>query len=156
LSAARSPHPSPYASVLDEGAQKTKLKELYQRECLARLRLPSSSALKQLVEAGNIALPKLSKLANVLKDRYVQICEARGTLPLEIDLGPRFASHSVFTCPISKEAGTADNPPMLLQCGHVLGLASVIKLARGCRSARFKCPYCPAESSMALAKALDL
>jgi len=72
------------------------------------------------------------------------------------DLGPRFVRHSVFTCPISKEAGTPDNPPMLLLCGHVLGLASITKLARGSRSARFKCPYCPVESSMDDAKALDL
>ena len=153
---ARQPTDSPYAVLLDEAAQRRKLRELFTAECLLRLRLPASSALETLVEAGTIALPKLAKLASVLKDKYKRLCREGATLPLEIDLGPRFAWHSVFTCPISKEAGTPGNQPMLLQCGHVLGLASITKLARGSHSMRFKCPYCPEESSIAQAKALEL
>jgi len=147
---------SPYVETLNETAQRRTVKALFTQECLLRLRLPAISALETHVEAGTLVLPKLAKLASVLKDKYVRICQEGGTLPIEIDLGPRFVSHSVFTCPISKEAGTADNPPMLLQCGHVLSLVSVTKLARGSRSAHFKCPYCPQESTMAQAKVVEL
>ena len=42
---------------------------------------------------------------------------------------------------------------MLLPCGHVLALESLTKLARGSRAARFKCPYCPAENTIAAAQA---
>ena len=45
---------------------------------------------------------------------------------------------------------------MLLPCGHVLSLASMAKLARGSRTMRFKCPYCPVESNMVMARALHL
>ncbi len=45
---------------------------------------------------------------------------------------------------------------MMLPCGHVLALGSIAKLARGSRSLRFKCPYCPAEGSTAMAKQLLL
>ena len=156
LAYAHQPTSSPYAEMLNEPAQRAQLRDLFTKEYLLRLRRPASSSLETLVDAGTLALPKLAKLASVLKDKYARICLEGDTLPLEIDLGPRFARHSVFTCPISKEAGTPDNPPMLLQCGHVLGLVSITKLARGSRSARFKCPYCPVESSMDHAKALDL
>jgi hypothetical protein len=156
LAYAHQPASSPYAEMLNEPAQRAQLRDLFTKEYLLRLRRPASSSLETLVDAGTLALPKLAKLASVLKDKYARICLEGDTLPLEIDLGPRFVRHSVFTCPISKEAGTPDNPPMLLQCGHVLGLASITKLARGSRSARFKCPYCPVESSMDHAKALDL
>ena len=54
------------------------------------------------------------------------------------------------------ELATADNPPMLLPCGHVLALGSVTKLARGARSARFKCPYCPAECTTTATQALTI
>jgi hypothetical protein len=64
--------------------------------------------------------------------------------------------HQVFTCPVSKEGATPDNPPMMLPCGHVLALDSIAKLARGSRSLRFKCPYCPSECSTAMAKQLLL
>jgi len=155
LAYAHQPASSPYAEMLNEPAQRAQLRDLFTKEYLLRLRRPASSSLETLVDAGTLALPKLAKLASVLKDKYARICLEGDTLPLEIDLGPRFVRHSVFTCPISK-AGTPDNPPMLLLCGHVLGLASITKLARGSRSARFKCPYCPVESSMDDAKALDL
>ena len=82
---------------------------------------------------------------------------ARGErLPLDLDLGPAFAFHSTFTCPISKELAAPGNPPVMLPCGHVLALSSITKLARGSRTHRFKCPYCPAECSTAMAKQLLL
>ena len=77
---------------------------------------------------------------------------AMSTTILPTTITPR----QVFTCPVSKEGATPDNPPMMLPCGHVLALSSITKLARGSRTHRFKCPYCPAECSTAMAKQLLL
>ena len=70
---------------------------------------------------------------------------------VDVDLPNWAVFHSIFVCPISKEVATPSNPPMMLPCGHALCLSSVAKLARGSRSVRFKCPYCPAEASLAMA-----
>ena len=78
--------------------------------------------------------------------------EKSGLIILPTTITPR----QVFTCPVSKEGATPDNPPMMLPCGHVLALSSITKLARGSRTHRFKCPYCPAECSTAMAKQLLL
>ena len=43
----------------------------------------------------------------------------------ELELGSQFVFHSVFACPVSREQGTPDNPPMLLPCGHVLAKQSL-------------------------------
>ena len=93
---------------------------------------------------------------SVLKTKYAELRKSGATLPIDLDLGPNFTFHSTFTCPISKELATPDNPPMMLPCGHVLALGSVTKLARGSRSARFKCPYCPAQSTIAAAQSLSI
>ncbi len=54
--------------------------------------------------------------------------------------------HSIFACPVSKDQSTAENPPMLLPCGHVLCKVSVAKIAKS-QTRSFKCPYCPGEAS---------
>ncbi len=56
--------------------------------------------------------------------------------------------HSVFVCPVSREQASADNPPMMMQCGHVLCEHSLKKLSRG--AARYTHPSslalpCPAQ-----------
>jgi hypothetical protein len=58
-------------------------------------------------------------------------------LPVEINLGPEYQYHSIFTCPVSKEHGTEDNPPTLLKCGHVLCRQSMKKLVKSASSQRY-------------------
>lgn len=64
-------------------------------------------------------------------------------LQVEISLPPSYHFHSIFVCPVSKEQGTDQNPPMMMPCGHVIAQESLDKLSKG---AKFKCPYCPGES----------
>ena len=101
----------------------------------------SVSPLRVVVNAGALALQALLKLTTIMSTAGLSDGDE---LPVEIPLGPQYVFHSIFTCPVSKEQCTAENPPMRLQCGHVLCKQSIQKLARG--GARpFKCPYCPTE-----------
>jgi hypothetical protein len=50
---------------------------------------------------------------------------------VEIPLPLPYRYHSIFACPVSKEQSTAQNPPMLLPCGHVIARESLMRLARG-------------------------
>jgi hypothetical protein len=151
---------SPYADALDEGKLRKDLAAAFTRESLALNQLPTTSPLVTCVEVCSLALPRLAKLASMIKGKYIDLCRSGSTLPLDLDFGPSFAFHSNFTCPISKESASRDNPPMLLPCGHVLSLSSVTKLAReratGSRSSRFKCPYCPAECTIVAAQSLTI
>ncbi len=69
-------------------------------------------------------------------------------LPVETPLENAFQFHSIFACPVSREQSTAENPPMLMNCGHVLCKQSIQKLVKG-NSRTFKCPYCPLETTSA-------
>ena len=60
-----------------------------------------------------------------------------------ISFSSRFRFRSAFVCPVSREAATRSNPPVLLPCGHVLGKLTVQKLLA--RSQHSKCPYCPTD-----------
>jgi len=147
---------SPYAHLLDrslweEAARRVSI------DGHALLGLPPKSALSSCVEAGVLALPKLHKLSTVLGSKYSELWRTSRQLPIELPAPPDAVQHhSVFSCPVSKECTGPDNPPMLLPCGHVLSLGAIVKLARGSRTVRFKCPYCPVESTTAMAKALHL
>ena len=147
---------SPYARLLDTAALTRRLSRRFEAEAFGLVDLPPRSALQTCVAAGSLSLPRLAKLATVLKGKYITMYKGGAALPLDLDLPPDLTFHSTFTCPISKELATPGNPPMLLPCGHVLAFGSVTKLARGSRSARFKCPYCPCECTTAAAQALTI
>jgi hypothetical protein len=51
-------------------------------------------------------------------------------LQIEIPLPPENRYHSVFACPVSKEQASVTNPPMMLECGHVVAKDSLQKLAK--------------------------
>ncbi|KDQ18524.1 hypothetical protein BOTBODRAFT_28908 [Botryobasidium botryosum FD-172 SS1] len=93
---------------------------------------------------GGGALARIEKGNKVMRDRKSEWSQT-DELPIEIPLPPRNRYHSVFACPVSKEQSTEDNPPVMLQCGHVLAKDSWRKLEKG--AGRVKCPYCPVEST---------
>src|SRR5712691_718337 len=81
---------------------------------------------------------------------------------IEIPLPPENRYHSVFACPVSKDQSTEQNPPMMMNCGHVVSKDSLQKLSKTSGYvtrlcifpasadervfSRVKCPYCPVES----------
>jgi hypothetical protein len=67
-------------------------------------------------------------------------------LPVETPLDNAFQFQSIFACPVSRDQSTAENPPMLMACGHVLCKQSIQKLVKG-NSRTFKRPYCPLETT---------
>ncbi|MCO5582420.1 hypothetical protein L7F22_036315 [Adiantum nelumboides] len=126
------------ASRWEEMAQR------FTRECCSLLGQSYESPLNVTLAAGAQALPTLLKMATVLTSKK-QEWQLLKQLPVEIELSKEFQFHSIFACPVSKDQSTAENPPMLMPCCHVLCKQSLQKLAKN-RS--FKCPYCPAEVTM--------
>ncbi|SPO25515.1 uncharacterized protein UTRI_03065_B [Ustilago trichophora] len=134
-----------YRPLLDANLVHAPLLEpLFRIEFCARNRIAKDAPLAIGVEVGaGGALNKIIKVKAVMKERGNEWSQA-DELPIEIPLPTRLRYHSIFACPVSKEQGTEENPPMMLACGHVLCLETLNRLAKG--NGRFKCPYCPTES----------
>ncbi|KAK7520477.1 CTLH/CRA C-terminal to lish motif domain-containing protein [Phyllosticta citriasiana] len=114
----------------------------FTREFCSLLGLSADSPLYIAATAGAIALPTLLKLQTIMKEKRTE-WTTQNELPVEIPLPPSYQFHSIFVCPVSKEQGTDQNPPMMMPCGHVIAKESLDRISKG---ARFKCPYCPGES----------
>lgn len=110
----------------------------------------SESPLYTTVTIGTNALPVIIKMSSILKDQSVEWSQ-KGELPVEIPLQDNQRYHSVFSCPVSKEQGTDENPPMMMGCGHVVCKESLFRLNRGNPAQKFKCPYCPGEGTANMA-----
>jgi hypothetical protein len=102
------------------------------------------SPLAVTIAAGSVALPPLLKLTTMMEKNSQDLASCT-QLPIEIEVGQEFVYRSIFACPVSRDQSTADNPPKLLPCNHVLCEQSILKIARS-RSRVFKCPYCPMEA----------
>lgn len=135
---------SPYKDLLSP-SQWDKVALEFTRESCNLLGQPYESPLYVTLSAGSQALSSLLKLATVMSSKK-QEWAALKQMPVEIELDNSFQFHSVFACPVSREQSTADNPPMLMRCGHVLCKQSIQKLTKS-NSRMFKCPYCPFETS---------
>ena len=121
---------------------------------------PPRPPLLVALAAGAAALPTLLKLAAKAGAGGAGAAAAAAAaaaggdeVPVDLSLGPEFAFRSTFSCPVSREVATASNPPLLLPCGHVICRESAASLARAPGRA-FKCPYCPADASLASARVL--
>ncbi|KAJ1830241.1 hypothetical protein LPJ63_005062, partial [Coemansia sp. RSA 2711] len=146
---------SPYAALFSERRWEDGA-HLFASAFCTLLGLSASSPLSVTVGAGARALPIVCKVSGLLRDKKVEWSQ-QNELAVEVPLPDDMRFHSVFACPVSKEQASADNPPMMMPCGHVVCKASLDKLARGVRpgaiaSGRFKCPYCPGMSSLSDAK----
>ena len=128
---------SPYADFLDPHAA-TDVQSCFSRDFCALLGLSPSSPLLVSSTVGSTALPVLMKMTSILKGQKALEWQSRGELPVEIPLLDTQRFHSVFTCPVSKEQSTNENPPMMLLCGHVICKEPLSRLAKGNPNAKFK------------------
>ncbi|MQL98239.1 hypothetical protein Taro_030947 [Colocasia esculenta] len=142
---------SPYAELLSPTLWENVADELAQQFC-SFLGQSHESPLSVAIAAGVQGLPTLLKLASVMAAKK-QEWQAMKQLPVAVDLGREFQFHSIFVCPVSREQGTEDNPPMLMPCGHALCKQSILKLSKG-STRTFKCPYCPSEATVAQCRQL--
>uniref|UniRef100_A0A1D1XIK9 Protein RMD5 A n=1 Tax=Anthurium amnicola TaxID=1678845 RepID=A0A1D1XIK9_9ARAE len=144
---------SPYVEFLSPTLWDSVAEELAQQFCRL-LGQSHESPLSVAIAAGVQGLPTLLKLASVMAAKK-QEWQAMKQLPVAVDLGREFQFHSIFVCPVSREQGTDDNPPMLMPCGHALCKQSIMKLSKG-STRTFKCPYCPQEATVAQCRQLHL
>ena len=97
-----------------------------------------------------LAVPQIVKAEKIFKDKKDFLKEKE--LPYEIHLLNEMKFHSVFICPVTKEASTEDNPPMLLTCGHVISKNAINKMINSStlrNRTQIKCPTCPNTQSEA-------
>ncbi|TPX43154.1 hypothetical protein SeLEV6574_g05217 [Synchytrium endobioticum] len=139
---ARSPYAELASASMWEDAHSA-----FTRSFCALLGLSAEPPLYVSVTVGASALPSIAKMTAILKDRAGIEWSTAGELPVEVPLLDTQRFHSVFACPVSKEQATEDNPPMMMACGHVVNKDSLNRLSRGNQATKFKCPYCPSEST---------
>ncbi|XP_061370083.1 protein RMD5 homolog [Gastrolobium bilobum] len=137
---------SPYSELMSPVHWEMTTEELARQFCTL-LGQSYESPLSVAVAAGVEGLPTLLKLANVMAAKKQEWQEMK-QLPVPVELGKEFQFHSIFVCPVSRDQGSEENPPMLLPCLHVLCKQSIIKLSKN-STRTFKCPYCPTEATVA-------
>lgn len=141
---------SPYAQFSDLQYLASSLQIQFSREFSQFLGQSFESPLFTCASVGTTALPMIIKLSALMKDKSVEWTQ-QNELPVTLPLLDSQKYHSIFVCPVSKELGTEANPPMMMVCGHVLSKESLTRLSKGSPSSRFKCPYCPVDSTAAQA-----
>jgi len=117
---------------------------MFAREYCASLGMSRQIPLKVVADiGGGGALARIEKGRKLMRERKSEWSQTE-ELPIEIPLPPENRYHSIFSCPVSKEQSTEQNPPMMMSCGHVVTKDSLQKLGKP--GGRVKCPYCPIES----------
>ncbi|POM73966.1 RMD5 family protein [Phytophthora palmivora] len=115
------------------------------RACCRLRRVPYRSYLETCLSAGVSALPAMRKLIAVMDSKLADWASME-ELPVEIPIAKELRFHNVFSCPVSKEESTPENPPILLKCGHVICRSCVKRFSYN-MTRRFKCPTCPIEQT---------
>jgi len=72
-------------------------------------------------------MPVIQKMSSLSKEGS-WINEKK--LLAEVEMGPDYQFHSIFTCPVSKDNASDKNPPVLLKCGHAICQQSMLKLIK--------------------------
>ncbi|KAJ3323739.1 hypothetical protein HDV06_001469 [Boothiomyces sp. JEL0866] len=140
---------SPYPQFADNHLW-SDIQSQFSRDFCNVLGQSCESPLFTCVTVGSTALPMIMKISSLMKDKAVEWSQS-GELPVTIPLLDKQKYHSVFVCPVTKEQGTETNPPMMMVCGHVISSESLTRLSKGSLNSRFKCPYCPVDSTAAQA-----
>ena len=131
---------SPYHEAFsDNSPYWSQVEDNFREQFCSLLGFSPDSPLQIAVTAGTIALPVLLKMSSIMREKRTE-WTSEGELPVEIPLPDAYRFHSIFTCPVSKEQSTEDNPPMLLTCGHCLCKNTLMRLAKG-DGQKIKCPY---------------
>ncbi|KAF8929290.1 hypothetical protein BGZ58_009037 [Dissophora ornata] len=141
---------SPYADLVAPNSNDD-IQHMFTRDFCSLIGLSQESPLYVSLTVGTQAMPTMIKMAAIMKAKKTEWSQ-QSELPVEINLTDDTRFHSIFACPVSKEQATEENPPMMMVCGHVICKESLHKLCRGNNDHRFKCPYCPSESTAAQAK----
>ncbi|XP_078149809.1 protein RMD5 homolog [Carex rostrata] len=142
---------SPYGDLSSPSHWEELATEMVRQFC-GLMGQPFESPLAVTLAAGAEGLPTLLKLAAVMQAKKQEWQEMK-QLPVPLDLPKEYQFHSVFVCPVLREQGSEENPPMLMPCGHVLSRQSILKLSKNSTRA-FKCPYCPQEGTVAQCRQL--
>ncbi|KAL4129719.1 hypothetical protein PRIC2_005726 [Phytophthora ramorum] len=135
---------SPYKKLFTDN----RWEEIYDaviRACCRLRCVPYRSYLETCLSAGVSALPVMRKLVAVI-DTKLADWSSMEELPVEIPIAKELRFHNVFSCPVSKEESTPENPPILLKCGHVICRSCVKRFSYN-MTRRFKCPTCPVEQT---------
>ena len=148
---------SPYKDLVDPSIPAKLLLKF--RQDFASLAGMSSGIFQSYLESplltattvGTNAFPTIIKMAAIVKGKAGIEWSCKNELPVEIPLLDHQRFHSVFSCPVSKEQSTEINPPMLMLCGHVVCKECLNRLGKNGANTRFKCPYCPTESTISQA-----
>ncbi len=130
---------SPYSGLLSPSLWNLAARTLVTEACRVA-GLPAEGLISVTTKAGIIAAPTLVKMASVMRSAHRQWDDVQ-ELPTEVPLPPQLTFHSIFSCPVSREQASSENPPVLLQCGHVICRNSMTNIAKS--NDRFKCPTCP-------------
>lgn len=144
---------SPYVADLNEVKDCVHIRSRFVEAFCRVNHLPSDSALSVTVDAGVVAVPKLLRYYDIMKnapgvasERSPSNWTAMEQLPVDVKQGDEVGFHSVFTCPVSREQSDSGNPPVLLKCGHVIARQSMLQIANS--AGRFKCPTCPCQQNI--------
>uniref|UniRef100_A0A5S6QXK9 CTLH domain-containing protein n=1 Tax=Trichuris muris TaxID=70415 RepID=A0A5S6QXK9_TRIMR len=115
-------------------------------------KIPTASPLKVIMDIGMKAVVAMLNLRKVMgHGKVVEVLGLGDELPVEVDMGDIPQYHSVFACPILRQATSDENPPVRLACGHVISRDALSRLVS---HDRLKCPYCPQESLASKAKVI--
>ncbi|KAG4301988.1 hypothetical protein PCK1_001964 [Pneumocystis canis] len=136
----------PYKQLYTPEYLWTSIQASFNREYCSLIGFSPDSPLQTVSIAGSLAIPTLLKMSSIMKEKKTE-WTSQNELPVEIPLPSKYQFHSVFTCPISKEQTTESNPPLMIPCGHVISKNSIERLSKDNPTNKFKCPYCPRETT---------
>lgn len=132
--------------------------ESLKKECSQNLRKSIKKARgfrteDPLFQIFRVGLQNLPEMVDYLQQGTDEENEPIGNeLPFTISLEKSLYFHSTLICPVSKETCSAENRPMLFDCGHVVsensinkmrGLDSMLQSERESSNVKVKCPTCP-------------